>query len=331
MKRHNHLDKWQDPALAQKGFFASNLAGLSIPYRDPKKSVWTRTNGAKTLYIEEGYGPKITPTGRIVRDQDGEPIMVPQGIPYGIMPRYILLYLSRAIKDAQQVKGGYEIPLGNNLNGFLERVGLSRGGKTRQIVTRQAERLFRSKIGMLISDEEGRLIEDHAPERITKKINLWWHDDPDQQSFFQSTVVVREEFAEILRAALPLDLDVIKALGASPMAFDLYAWLAKRHYTHAGRSIVTWDQLHKQFGSDMALKHFKEKFRKAFLAVKELYPHCSKIIEDGVMLQNSRTAIRPVATSLVKQGKSEVLAEIKEQKRIRAAQKRIRQSLNRVK
>jgi hypothetical protein len=59
------------------------------------------------------------------------------GIPYGSVARLILLFLqTEAIRT-----GSPEVVLGRSLNRWIERMDLTPGGKTRQLVTEQARRI----------------------------------------------------------------------------------------------------------------------------------------------------------------------------------------------
>ena len=93
------------------GYAARLWAQLSLPYKDPgDTSLWIRRNGSLTLRVNPGMtGPK------------GAEI---SGYPYGVLPRYILTWMStEAVRTQSPV-----LQLGSNLSDFMDRLGLSPTG-----------------------------------------------------------------------------------------------------------------------------------------------------------------------------------------------------------
>src|SRR5690349_6718768 len=103
------------------GITHAGFAMTSLPHKRIDDAVWERQGYQTTLLIESGRTRQKTLIG----------------IPYGSVARLILLYLqTEAIRT-----GSPKIVLGRSLNRWIERLDLTPGGKTRQLVTEQARRI----------------------------------------------------------------------------------------------------------------------------------------------------------------------------------------------
>ena len=130
------------PTSEEMAFQARELILCTLPHSDPGDvPVWSRTNGNLTLGIQPGFNYK---TGSSY------------GIPYGIIPRLILVWMVTEIIRTRS----RQLSLGNSLSEFLEKLGLSshtgRGprGDARR-VREQMERLFRATISFEYSANDG--------------------------------------------------------------------------------------------------------------------------------------------------------------------------------
>lgn len=235
----------------------------------------------------------------------------PKGLPYGHYPRLILLWLTRECARRHAVLPLDEarvIPLGESLNGFLKQVGiLPKNGRANstnyKAVQRQLERLFRTTI----STSWSRSGDDEAPEyaswenmTITSKGFLWWdtNDNNDEVTWGESYIELSQEFfTSVAEHKFPLDVTHVIELRRSPMALDLYTWLAQRLHGHRGVTRVKWEQLRGQFGSGYPLtgqgmRDFKKAVRTAMAAVKRAWPDAGiSEFAGGVMLTGSVTPI----------------------------------------
>jgi hypothetical protein len=116
------------------GITHAGFAMTSLPHKRVDEAVWEREGYKTTLLIESGRTRQKTLIG----------------IPYGSVARLILLFLqTEAIRT-----GSPEVVLGRSLNRWIERMDLTPGGKTRQLVTEQARRIsacrltfFTDKVG----------------------------------------------------------------------------------------------------------------------------------------------------------------------------------------
>ncbi len=123
----------------------SGFAMTGLPHKSIKDLVWERAGGQDgevTLLIESGHW------------QDKRPV----GIPYGSIARLILIYLSsEAIANNSQV-----VELGANMKSFLGRMGISAGGKSRQIVRDQSQRLSMCNLTFFNEAESGNARQQRA-------------------------------------------------------------------------------------------------------------------------------------------------------------------------
>ena len=110
-----------------------------------------------------------------------------------------------------------------------------------------------------------------------------------------------EQFYEaITKFPVPLDMRTLKALKKSPLALDLYAWLAYRSFRASQTKekkpvFVSWKLLQQQFGAsyndtDNLKKHLKTALRK----VRAIYRDMSvEDVSGGLRLSASLSLITP--------------------------------------
>jgi len=86
-------------------------------------------------------------------------------------------------------------------------------------------------------------------------------------------VLSQDFFAEITRSAVPIDLRALHLLKASPLAMDLYIWLTHRMSDLKKPTLIPWESLQAQFGSDYArARDFRRKALTHLEDVLRLYP-----------------------------------------------------------
>jgi hypothetical protein len=271
-------------------FSARELVQATMPHSSPRGNppIWSRTNGNYTLLIKPGY--------KIDR-QTGNPVCV--GYPYGTIPRLLLFWIAtEAVRT-----GTRRLELGDTLAGFMRELGLdpSRGGprSDAQRLRIQMERLFRSTISFDYT------IEGHTKwldMQIAPKGELWWDPkQPDQTALFGSWIELGEQFYEaVTKYPVPLDMRALKALKKSPLALDLYAWLAYRSFRASQAKdrksvFVPWKLLQEQFGAEYkSTDDFKRKLKMALRKVIAIY-HGLHVedVSGGLRLSPSHSLIAP--------------------------------------
>lgn len=236
------------------GFMARAMVQATMPHSKVDGNEFSRTNGAYTLSM-------LAPS-RI-------------GLPYGSIPRLLIGYLTtEAVQQKQR-----EIVLGASLSRFMAELGLdATGGRWGSIprLRDQVTRLMACSISCTWESEHALSLENIS---IADSANLWWKPkSPEQGALWESTVTLSERFfREVTESPIPIDLRALKALKRSPMALDVYVWLAYRMSFLKGNTSVPWTALQLQFGADypttpQGRRDFKKKFLRALAKVQLVYP-----------------------------------------------------------
>ena len=255
------VDIRMSPEAVERSYMARQLVQCTLPHSDPGDvSVGARTNGHLTLAIRP-YGDLKT----------RKPLY-----PYGSIPRLLLFWL---VTEATQKKSR-RIRLGNSLDSFMREIGLNprTGGGKRGDAARlhsQMERLFRA---IVTFEDKREWSKSYVDMQIAPRGTLWWDPARSQQdNLWESWVELGEDFyAAITAAPVPVDMRALRALKRSPLALDLYAWLAHTAFS-ANRKreprIVPWEGLHGQMGAEYAeLRQFRAKVLLALKKIQLVYP-----------------------------------------------------------
>lgn len=226
-----------DPA--DVGFSTRAMVQANMPHSDPKTDVWVRRNGDFTLTIQSDVE---------IDRKTGETKST--GIPYGTIPRLVLIYLcSEAVRTKSRT-----ISLGDNLTAFLTELGMKRQGGKRGDITRfkeQMRRLVSSRIKFQYKTDTEDAVFNAS---IVKKYFFFWDDkNPDQSSLFRSEITLDADFfEEIISSKVPLHLKAVAALKNNALGLDLYMWLTYRLSRLNKPVFIKWSDLMNQVGSDYA-------------------------------------------------------------------------------
>jgi hypothetical protein len=248
-------------------FSARELVQATLPHQTPRGNPpeWYRTNGDYTLSIRPGYKTDPKTKSRVCI-----------GYPYGNIPRLLLFWMTTEALRAGQRR----LALGDSLADFMRALSLNpnRGGRwsDRARLYEQTERLFNASISFEYTGDVSR---QWCHMEVTSRGELWWDfKQPEQGDLFTSWIELGEAFYEAITAhPVPLDMRTLRAMKASSLALDFYAWLAYRHY-RATRSkkpvFVSWKQLQAQFGAAYNdPKNFKRNAKTALRKVLAVYHH----------------------------------------------------------
>lgn len=268
------------------------LCQTCLPYRDPGDSVriWERRQGGVFLRVDAGS----------VRDPIAQQF-VDVGLPYGSRPRLILAHLNREalLHDSPRIE------VENTLTAFIKRIVPSRSPNAREIgqfkdhLTRFAAAMVR----MAVDLPDGRAYQ--VDTKIIDFMELWGGKDGRQRVLWPAVVELSPRYYETLRKhAVPLDERAIGALANSPMALDVYAWLAQRLYRIRPKreQFVTWAALKDQFGLGYGrMIDFKVHFRAILTAVHGQYRGAKFEVDDrGMTLRYSLPPIHGHHLDLLK-------------------------------
>ena len=121
-------------------------------------------------------------------------------------------------------------------------------------------------------------------------------------ALWKSTVTLNQDFfTEVTEHPVPVDMRALKALKQSPLALDIYCWLTYRMSYLRKPTLISWEALRMQFGSNYAdTKQGRYEFKRQFLiqlrAVHAVYPDAN--IEEvnnkhskGMLLKPSNTHV----------------------------------------
>ena len=249
----NAVQIYTTPATAEDlAFIARELILCTLPHSDPGDVPgWSRKNGNLTLSIQAGFNSE---TGKSY------------GIPYGIIPRLILVWL---VTDILRTKSR-RLELGNRLSDFLLKVGLdpSRGGKYSDSsrAREQMEKLFNAIISFNYSiKNESRKGKAWLNMQVAPKGVLWWSEkDPEQAALFGSWIEVSEDFFNaVMNSPSPLDIRVLRHIKDSSLGIDLYTILNREAYRAMKEErprFLAWEWLHEQTGNEYGrLDNFRKK------------------------------------------------------------------------
>ncbi len=254
------------------GFMARSLVMATMPHSKVEGNEFIRKNGAFRLHI-----------------------MSPDGVPYGVPPRLLMLWLTtEAVRKKSPV-----LELGDNLTEFMDRIGMEMTGGVRGGITRmkkQARSLFSSTVHAFYEDGSAS---GRRSFLISEEENLWWDaKDPNQRSLWTSTVKLTDKFfREITESPIPFDMRALPALRRSPLALDVYMWLTYRMTYLRKPTTIPWAALMLQFGSDYqknnrGILDWKRKFLDRLQDVLAIYRDARvEVSEVGLTIYPSRMKI----------------------------------------
>lgn len=265
------------------GYAARLWAQLSLPYKDPGDTrLWVRKNGSLTLRVMPG-----------MTSIDGTDTLV---YPYGVLPRYILTWMStEAVRTQSPV-----LQLGNNLTDFMRKIGLAPTGGKNGTITRLNDQM-RRLLSSSMSVEDSRASDDRwgiagAHFSVASSYQLWYSgsDANGDRPLWGSTITLGDAFYDsIIGSPVPIDTRALAALSGSALKMDLLVWLSHRLGYVRRPQMVPWVSMVEQFGSVFERpRDFRSKVAKALTEVLAVYPGANvTITKDGLYLEPSRTAV----------------------------------------
>lgn len=293
-------DAWE---AGEVGYICRALVQATLPYREPKGDppAWGRTNGKISLVIQPGYYLKqvveTTPNGRTKTTQ----VPTSLGYPYGSIPRLLLAWIGREVKQNKQ----REIVLGNSLTQFMQELGINNatGGKNGSItrLREQMRRTFASKIAILDNPDIAQEALDWRNEsfNLVDKSSIWWDPkSPEQPDLFESRIALSERFYEELAFnPVPVDMRVLRELKNNPSALDLYCYMTYTMFTLRREKLVSWESLLMQFGSELStsgnIRKFRWQFKQALSLVQVVYPEANVVLDKaGLVMRPSKTSVK---------------------------------------
>jgi hypothetical protein len=256
-------------------YMARSMVMATLPHSKPNGHVFERNNGNYTLTMIGN--PKF-------------------GLPYGSLPRLLLAWITREAK----IKKSPTLYLGKSYSSFLKTLKLAQSGGARGDATRLREqmlKLFSTHISCVYQDDENGVCRSDQ-FLVTRSFELWWNPLQDRKVNHHSTITLAKDFyEEIINRPVPVDLRMLQALRRSPLQIDIYVWLTYRFSYLKRPTLIPWNLLSNQFGSNYAsdaqgLRDFKKQFLKAIHIVTVMYQLAKVEISDsGITLKPSRSHV----------------------------------------
>jgi hypothetical protein len=131
----------------------------------------------------------------------------------------------------------------NSAAEMLDTFGIQQGGFQYRRLVASFQRIFGATIFFGTDSQRAPAAVVHrARFNFMSEARIWYSRDPEQKIAArdcQNMIVLSDEFyKEISSHPIPTDLEVAKALSASPAALDLFTWLSYRCFTARGRDRV---------------------------------------------------------------------------------------------
>lgn len=264
-----------------RGFMARLLALCSLPRTNPGNRLqYVRRNGPYTLIITATGGYKL---------------------PFGTLPRLLLAWVcTEAVRTQSR-----ELVLGRSLSQFMRKLfiyhdsGGSNGVYTR--LRNQMMRLFGCTVALVY---EGNGTYSRVSSLVADRHEFWWDPKrPDQSSLWNSKIELGEKFFnELIHHAIPLNMNILRALSRSSLGLDLYLWLLYRTFTLKRPLKLSWVQLYRQFGADptrVGDKNIVNAFRTDCLRelkkIKFAWPELDYALPKGFLeIRTCRRSVPPV-------------------------------------
>lgn len=243
------------------------LAQTSLPYTDPLDVPFYK--------CENGNVSTTVLRGTLRNPYTKEVELM--GYPYGAKPRLILMHLCTRVTFTQS----REVYLGDNMKDFMLRIGIEQqtGGVNGSIrpTKQQLMRLSASRLQLFCSDGYRHSMLHASP--VIQKFDYWLPEGLHEVGKWDGAVTLGEEVYKCLMDGnMPLRTEAIRGLQHSPMALDVYSWMAFRLWRIKVSPMkpLPWPVLHAQFGSGYTgpdgLRNFKKKFLQVLKDVKAVYP-----------------------------------------------------------
>jgi hypothetical protein len=275
-------------------FLHSALCAMSLPVRRPPddKQPIIRADGQYTLVIT----PKA-----VVQNVDGQRDLKILGVPYGSLPRVILIHImTEAVRTNSR-----QVYLGKNFTDWMKRMGFRtvsygpRGSAT--LVRDQVDRLFACE-WMIRWDGTRATGEKEYGIKEVKLTNEYGGVDHANASFAREIYLTEGFYDHLKEHAVPLNEHAIRQLKDSATALDLYTWLAYRlpRINPQRPASLSWTQLASHFGNDgKNIRKFRQIIREAWdKHVSAVYPQAKAEFDTGLIRLHSSPAPVPRKTLL---------------------------------
>lgn len=253
IQAHLAIEAQDAKSAGSLGFMTRSLAIATLPHRKTDDFRFVRRNGDFTLTMMTAH---------------------PQGLPYGRLPRLLLTWVCTEVAQKRE----RVLSLGNNLAGYLSELGLHSTGGKRGDITRLKHAMTTLFSSVISCHYEGKDAFALRNVLLADKVDWWTPQNQEDAGEWQSSLMLSEAFfKECIEHVLPFDMRAVRALGSSPLAFDIYVWLTYRMSYLSRRTTIPWVALAGQLGSGYAMNRqglldFKRAFLRELKHILVVYP-----------------------------------------------------------
>lgn len=277
------------PAAENLRYMPTPLAICGLPYK--------RLEADGKEFIREQGRMRIVVTPGNLTDPNGKRIQQP--IPWGPKARLIMAHLStEALRNKSPV-----IETASSFTAFLRDLGYERRGGERGNIKpfkEQLQSLAACRMEIAAWNGKQSATVDVKP---FSKMQLWFADNPDQQSLWPNTIQFSKDFFEQLQNhALPIDVRVLRALSNSARRLDLMMWVTYRITRLNTKLVLDWAPLKEQFGEGYGRdRDFRAALVEDLAALKELFPKLPvKLTERGLEMEAADASALSIAKRIAR-------------------------------
>jgi len=263
----------------ERAFSLRLFSMFSLPYTNPHSEKIVRTNGDVTFIVQcpSEFG----------------------GVPYGVYPRIIQYFM-----ETEMIRKQYDIDpndpvieTGASLIDFLEKLGVSKGGKTTDLILKQLEAYSGTTFHAIFRKEELRnkiwlVGKEYDSIKPIRSYEVFYDKkSPSQKTLFAGNIKPDSAYFKATvsdKKSMPLDIRIIRALQGSPLRMDIYRWLTARSYglTKESAPIDLKPLTRNQFG--LHYKRPSDEQKLFFKELKKVLALCPQFgvrtIDEGLIL-----------------------------------------------
>jgi hypothetical protein len=236
----------------------------------------------KNWLIETDFARLLVRPGVRLRDDNSQENI---GVPFGSYARLLLIdWQTEALERGSRV-----IEMGRSASAVSNRLGINRGGPSNAKVVDQLERLATCAIDFAFGNDKKGVI---VNQRLVEAFEYVATPDPRSRQdmrLIERVTLSQAFYDELRRHPVLVDRAALRELTTSPLAIDIYLWLAFRLHSLPKETPIGWDKLWRQFGSRVgALKNFKTQFEGPLHLALSAYAAAKvRVGERGLLLEPS--------------------------------------------
>ena len=249
----------------------SILCALTLPRVKQPSREYRRDSQGRSLKLE---------AGELFNGRE----WIEQPLPYGAKSRLALMHIcSEAVKRQSPF-----IEIDQSARAFMEKIGIENGATQYRMFRQQMNALAacRLKLGYTTAEGKARTLSTQP----IKDFEAWTQNEGEQINIWPSNLQLSDDFfKDLVRHAVPLSGNAIRALSGSALALDAYALFSYRLHALEKPLALSWEQLREQIGQEYrTAKDFKKEFLNATQAALTVYPSAKvEQINGGLLLKPS--------------------------------------------